>query len=34
MDDEDVVYSDVDMKLSRRGGGAYVQMRKNGSPIG
>jgi uncharacterized cupin superfamily protein len=33
MADEDVVYSDVDMKLSRRDNGVYVQMRKDGSPI-
>jgi uncharacterized cupin superfamily protein len=33
MADEDVLYSDVDMKLSRRNGGSYAQTRKDGSPI-
>jgi uncharacterized cupin superfamily protein len=33
LDDEEVVYSDVDMKLTRRNGGAPVQTRKDGSPL-
>lgn len=32
MADEDVVYSDVDMRGSRRSGGAYIQTRKDGTP--
>jgi uncharacterized cupin superfamily protein len=30
--DEDVVYSDIDMKGSVRGGGPYVMTRKDGTP--
>ena len=32
MADEDVIYSDIDMKGSRRGGGPYVQSHKDGTP--
>lgn len=33
MADEEVVYSDVDMKLTRKNGGPYVQTRRDGSPM-
>jgi uncharacterized cupin superfamily protein len=32
MADEDVVYSDIDMKASKRAGGSYVSSRKDGTP--
>jgi len=32
MADEDVVYSDIDMKVAKRAGGAYVWTRKDGTP--
>lgn len=30
--DEDVVYSDIDMKATKRAGGPYVSTRKDGTP--
>ena len=33
MADEEVIYSDVDMKLTCKNGGAYVRTRKDGSPM-
>ena len=32
MSEEDVVYSDIDMKAEKRGGGPVVSTRKDGTP--